>query len=91
MAEFCIFQIRKYPFTEKFLKFTVWRGASREIISWKGGILPWKADILRKWEESVRAEAPYAYKNIDEVIAVHTTHNMAALVARMEPIFTVKA
>ena len=48
-------------------------------------------DILKKWEESVRAEAPYAYKNIDEVIAVHTTHNMAALVARMEPIFTVKA
>ena len=50
-----------------------------------------RADILKKWEESVRAEAPYAYKNIDEVIAVHTTHNMAALVARMEPIFTVKA
>ncbi len=25
MAEFCIFQIRKYPFTEKFLKFTVWK------------------------------------------------------------------
>lgn len=23
MAEFCIFQIRKYPFTEIFLKFTV--------------------------------------------------------------------
>jgi len=37
MAEFCIFQIRKYPFTEKFLKFTIWRGARREIISWKGG------------------------------------------------------
>jgi len=33
MAEFCIFQIRKYPFTEKFLKFTVWRGARRGIIS----------------------------------------------------------
>lgn len=50
-----------------------------------------RIDILKKWEETIRAEAPYAYKDIDEVIAVHTTHNMAALVARMEPIFTVKA
>lgn len=50
-----------------------------------------RADILKKWEESIRAEAPYAYKDINEVIAVHTTHNMAAPVARLEPIFTVKA
>lgn len=50
-----------------------------------------RADILKKWEDSIRAEAPYAYKNIDKVIAVHKMHNMAALVARMEPIFTVKA
>ncbi len=50
-----------------------------------------RADILKKWEDSIRAEAPYAYKDIDKVIAVHKMHNMAALVARMEPIFTVKA
>lgn len=50
-----------------------------------------RSDILKKWEESVRAEAPYAYKDIDEVIAVHTAHNMAAPVARLEPVFTVKA
>lgn len=50
-----------------------------------------RADILKKWEESIRAEAPYAYKDIDEVIAVHTTHDMAVPVARMEPIFTVKS
>ena len=50
-----------------------------------------RTDILAKWEESIRAEAPYAYKDINEVIAVHTTHNMAAPVARLEPIFTVKA
>ena len=50
-----------------------------------------RADILKKWEEAIRAEAPYAYKDIDEVIAVHTTHDMAAPVARMEPIFTVKS
>lgn len=50
-----------------------------------------RADILKKWEESIRAEAPYAYKDIDEVIAVHTAHDMAAPVARLEPIFTVKS
>lgn len=50
-----------------------------------------RTDILKKREDSVRAEAPYAYKDIDEVIAVHTAHDMAALVARMEPIFTVKS
>ncbi len=50
-----------------------------------------RKDILKKWEESIRAEAPYAYKDINEVIAVHTEHNMAALVARLEPIFTIKA
>ena len=48
MAEFCIFQIRKYPFTEKFLKFTIWRGARREIISCKGGILSWKLAVLKE-------------------------------------------
>lgn len=50
-----------------------------------------RADILKKWEESIRAEAPYAYKDINEVIAVHTAHDMAAPVARMEPVFTVKS
>lgn len=50
-----------------------------------------RRDILKKWEESVRAEAPYAYKDIDKVIEVHREHGMAAPVARMEPIFTVKA
>ena len=49
-----------------------------------------RADILQKWEETIRAEAPYAYKDIDQVIAVHTAHQMAAPVARLEPIFTVK-
>ena len=50
-----------------------------------------RRDILKKWEESVWAEAPYAYKDIDKVIKVHREHGMAAPVARMEPIFTVKA
>lgn len=50
-----------------------------------------RADILKKWEEAIRAEAPYAYKDIDEVIAVHTAHDMAAPVARLEPVLTVKS
>lgn len=55
------------------------------------GDLKGRADILKKWEESIRAEAPYAYKDIDGVIEVHKGHDMAAPVARMEPIFTVKS
>lgn len=50
-----------------------------------------RKDIMKKWEESIRAEAPYAYKDIDEVIAAIVAHDMAVPVARMEPIFTVKA
>ncbi len=50
-----------------------------------------RTDILKKWEEAIRAEAPYAYKDIDQVIAVHAQHNMAAPVARLEPVFTVKS
>lgn len=50
-----------------------------------------RSDILKKWEESIRSEAPYAYKDIDQVVKVHEDHGMAGLVARMEPVFTVKA
>lgn len=48
-------------------------------------------DILKKWEETIRSEAPYAYKDIHQVVKVHEEHGMAGLVARMEPVFTVKA
>ena len=50
-----------------------------------------RSDILKKWEESLRSEAPYAYKDIDKVVKVHADHGMAVLVARMEPVFTIKA
>lgn len=50
-----------------------------------------RMDILKKWEESIRSEAPYAYKDIDQVISVHEKNKMAGLVARMEPILTIKA
>ncbi len=50
-----------------------------------------RRDILKKWEEGIRSEAPYAYKDIDQVVNVHKQHDLADLVARMEPVFTVKA
>lgn len=50
-----------------------------------------RKDILAKWEETVRAEAPYAYKNVDDIIKVHTDNHMADLVAKMEPILTIKS
>lgn len=50
-----------------------------------------RRDILKKWEETIRAEAPYAYKDIDDVVKVHEQHGMAGLVARMEPLLTIKA
>lgn len=50
-----------------------------------------RKDILKKWEESIRSEAPYAYKDINQIIGVHEKHEMAGLVARMEPVFTIKA
>lgn len=48
-------------------------------------------DILKKWEDAIRSEAPYAYKDIDDVVQVHKQHKMAEPVARMEPVFTIKA
>jgi len=50
-----------------------------------------RRDIMKKWEDSIRMEAPYAYKDIDEVVKVHEQHDMAGIVARMEPVLTVKA
>lgn len=50
-----------------------------------------RKDILKKWEETIRAEAPYAYKDINEVTKVHIEHRLADYVARMEPILTIKA
>lgn len=50
-----------------------------------------RSDIIKKWEEAIRSEAPYAYKDIDQVMKVHEEHQMADLVARLEPVFTVKA
>lgn len=49
-----------------------------------------RMDILQKWEEEVKKEAPYAYKDISPVIQTHLDNNMAQVVAEVEPIFTIK-
>ncbi len=49
-----------------------------------------RPDILKKWEDEVKAEAPYAYKEITPIIKTHVDNSMAKVVARLEPVLTVK-
>lgn len=49
-----------------------------------------RQDILKKWEEELKKEAPYAYKDINAIIESHEEHGMAQIVAEVEPILTIK-
>lgn len=49
-----------------------------------------RQDILRKWREEIKKEAPFAFKQIDPVIETQTQAGIADVVAELEPIFTVK-
>lgn len=49
-----------------------------------------RADILQKWKEEIKKEAPFAFKDIGPVIQTQEDSNMATVVAELEPIFTVK-
>jgi tRNA-splicing ligase RtcB len=49
-----------------------------------------RTDILKKWEEELKKEAPYAYKDISPIIQTHVDHNMAQVVAEVEPLLTIK-
>ncbi|WP_231637531.1 RtcB family protein [Paenibacillus sp. FJAT-27812] len=49
-----------------------------------------RQDILKKWEEELKKEAPYAYKNINDIIESHEQFGMAQVVAEVEPILTIK-
>lgn len=49
-----------------------------------------REDILSKWREEIKKEAPFAYKEISPVIRSHTDYNMADIVAETEPILTIK-
>jgi tRNA-splicing ligase RtcB (3'-phosphate/5'-hydroxy nucleic acid ligase) len=49
-----------------------------------------RQDILQKWEEHLKQEAPWAFKEIAPVIDTQTEAGLVAAVAELEPIFTVK-
>ncbi len=49
-----------------------------------------RKDILKKWEEELKKEAPYAYKDISPIIQTHIDNDMARPVVELEPILTVK-
>ncbi len=49
-----------------------------------------RPDIIKKWEDEVKAEAPYAYKEITPIIQTHVDNGMAKVVAHLEPILTIK-
>ncbi len=49
-----------------------------------------RQDILQKWKEEIKKEAPFAFKDIGPVIDSQVDSGMAAIVAEMRPIFTVK-
>ncbi|SCW84891.1 tRNA-splicing ligase RtcB [Paenibacillus tianmuensis] len=49
-----------------------------------------RQDILKKWEDELKKEAPYAYKDINPIIETHEEHGMATVVAEVEPVLTIK-
>ncbi|RYX91831.1 RtcB family protein, partial [bacterium] len=49
-----------------------------------------RSDILKKWQEDIKKEAPYAYKDISPIIDVHVENNMAKPVVELIPLFTIK-
>lgn len=49
-----------------------------------------RPDILKKWEDELKSEAPYAYKEITPIIKTHVDNGLAKVVAQLEPILTIK-
>jgi len=49
-----------------------------------------RPDILKKWEQEIKKEAPYAYKDISSIIDSQVSDGIVDIVAELEPIFTVK-
>ncbi len=49
-----------------------------------------RRDIIQKWEEHVKQEAPWAFKDIAPVIDTQTEAGLVGAVAELEPIFTIK-
>lgn len=46
--------------------------------------------ILRKWEEEIKKEAPWAYKDVGAVVETQTAAGVAEVVAELRPLMTVK-
>lgn len=49
-----------------------------------------RQDILQKWKDEIKKEAPFAFKDIGPVIDTQVDSGMAEVVAELRPIFTVK-
>jgi tRNA-splicing ligase RtcB (3'-phosphate/5'-hydroxy nucleic acid ligase) len=49
-----------------------------------------RQDIVQKWEEHIKQEAPWAFKEIAPVIDTQTQAGLVGAVVELEPIFTVK-
>ena len=49
-----------------------------------------RQNILAKWEDELKQEAPYAYKQIDPVIDTQVDAGIVRKIAELEPILTVK-
>jgi tRNA-splicing ligase RtcB (3'-phosphate/5'-hydroxy nucleic acid ligase) len=49
-----------------------------------------RKDILQKWEEHIKQEAPWAFKEIGPVIETQTEAGLVGAVVELEPIFTIK-
>ena len=59
-------------------------------IDWKDPSLRGRRDILQKWEEHIKQEAPWAFKEIAPVIQTQTDAGLVGAVAELSPIFTIK-
>lgn len=49
-----------------------------------------RPDIIKKWEQEIKKEAPYAYKDITSIIDSQVTAGIVGKVAELKPIFTIK-
>ena len=49
-----------------------------------------RQDIRQKWEEHLKQEAPWAFKEIAPVIDTQTEAGLVGAVAELTPIFTIK-
>jgi tRNA-splicing ligase RtcB len=49
-----------------------------------------RRDIIQKWEEEVKKEAPWAYKDISSIIETQTAGGVAQVVAELRPVLTAK-